>query len=979
MKNFDESILNALNAEQRTAVEAIYGTVLVVAGPGTGKTHMLTARIAHILQQTDANPQNILCLTFTEAGATAMRMRLIDWIGEDAYRVTIETFHGFCDKVMARYGQYFTERRTGAVADDLQKALCFRSVIDKGTWKHLSSVHSPYGSQWDVMRGISDAKREGWTVASLRAAIPDERAKREADPANFYQKKYKDFLPGDFKPTARANIDRTIEKLEEFCTFWEQYERCLSEQGLYDFDDMLIWVRDALATHESLRLDLQEQYQFFLVDEYQDTNTTQNDIVWSLTDYWEEPNLFAVGDDDQSIYRFQGANIQNILDFRSRFPKAQIINLTQNYRSTQQVLDGAYRSVQHNLERLDSEKTLTATTNDRTEPVMRIFRTRFAELVALGQYIESAMKSGTKPAEIAVLCRDNREVREVTDHLLKQGMAVQSDFREDVFHNPSVRHLISIVRLLASPEDEHAWFEVLLLPMWKLSPHVRMRMMIDRHEQRSMPFWDWLGGWCERETGIAAVRDRISALCDTGESFSLAICSQALHGTGLGAWICRDGNVHRIDDLLAIQKFLSWADEQNVSTLSDLLYRVDLYRELKLRLLPDPRPTQKNAVHVLTAHKSKGREFHTVCVPGLVDSIWGNRRSRTGIILPRIDDKDHDANEEERRLFFVALTRAKRGLYLSYAETDLRSTKERTPSQFWQELPEDWRANIPLSDELERQAQELLPVFFASERPQFVESEKEFLLALVAKFRWSASALNRYLKCPRQFLYQDLFRLPQRTNTSMIYGSAIHKALERSVREGLSSPEEVFVPFREFIEHQGLAAHEVETLLATGRDVLSRYIAWEQSQSLPPSRSEQAWSVERDGIACTGRVDRIFTSSDDPKAVRIWDYKTGSSKSIPPNSDYWRQAMMYDLLARHLVPRPFERTEMEFVFLPPKEGTDITRKSVEITDEAREQFWTQLREAHDKVQNLEFPIVPNIDDDPEIEYWQSFTMESDVD
>jgi len=299
----NKDFLKTLNPKQREAVEKIYGQVLVLAGPGTGKTHMLTARIANILQKTDTKAQNILCLTFTNSAAIEMRDRLQKVIGSDAYLLKISTFHGFCEWVMEQNPANFSDLiQNSEVADDLQQALIFEEIINSRKWQYFHSPFDDFFWKHDILSAIGKLKQENMTPEKFREILPDEKKILEENPDNFYKRKYQNFEAGAMKPTAREKIDQKIGKLEELADFWEMYEQKLAKKGLFDFNDQINWVVEALEKDENLRLDLMEQFQFVLVDEYQDTNNSQNKILWALTDY-DDPNIFAVGDDDQSIYR----------------------------------------------------------------------------------------------------------------------------------------------------------------------------------------------------------------------------------------------------------------------------------------------------------------------------------------------------------------------------------------------------------------------------------------------------------------------------------------------------------------------------------------------------------------------------------------------------------------------------------------------------------------------------------------------------
>jgi DNA helicase-2/ATP-dependent DNA helicase PcrA len=307
-----------LNAPQQKAVDTTDGAVLVVAGPGTGKTQILAARIANILLKTDAKPQNILCLTFTDAGVVAMRNRLERFIGTDAYKVNIHTFHSFCNKVIQENASYFSVKELEPIGD-LERIQLMEKLVDGFDVNHpLKRMRGDV--YYEISSGrlnnlFSMMKRENKSAEDIEKAVDayiEDLPNREGF---YYKRKYKEFNAGDPNPkkieAEKAKMDLTIAAAKEM----KNYDQLKAEKGYYDFDDMILWVLKAFKEDEDLLLNYQERFQYILVDEYQDTNGAQNDIFKQLISYWENPNAFVVGDDDQSIYRFQGANLTNIVDF----------------------------------------------------------------------------------------------------------------------------------------------------------------------------------------------------------------------------------------------------------------------------------------------------------------------------------------------------------------------------------------------------------------------------------------------------------------------------------------------------------------------------------------------------------------------------------------------------------------------------------------------------------------------------------------
>ncbi len=977
-ENYQRSF-DRLNPAQRQAVETIYGPVLVVAGPGTGKTQLLTTRIAHILKTTDVGPGGILCLTFTESGATEMRRRLQQWIGAEAYRVRIQTFHGFCDSVLQEYPQFFpTEVGEFSLADDLERALIYRAIIDAKTWQYLKPFNDKYYYQRAFLSAVSQLKRENFTPDSLRMAIPAEKERRLQDPDNFYKRDSKYGKKGDLKAGIADKIDKVIGKMTELADLWEAFETAKRQQKKYDFDDQIYWVLQSIKNHPELKSELQERFQFILVDEYQDTNNSQNQILWELSDYFDDPNLFAVGDDDQAIYRFQGASLKNILDFETRFPKTQRVTLSENYRSAQSILDASYHSVGKNLERLDNSKSLQASGDNKavTGQIHQAeFLSRSSELIWLSQQIKTCLKNGTKPQDIAILVRENREAREITRYLEQFGVRVSNRALDNLFEDPLVLNFVELLHVWLEPGLDHAFYQVLHAPHWKLDPEVLLDIHLQARNRKSSIAEQLKDN---SDPALQKIWKLIStSRKDYAGAAPLVVAEKLFHHTGLANWINRPGNSEQMSQLQKFKKLFAWLDHHQNFSLPEVLDRITLHQELEVPVFPDPLPSDLQAVQVMTTHRAKGLEFEIVFIPGLLDRVWGNKRRRQLIPLPQITEQSHDPNEDERRLFFVALTRAKQQIFCSYAQQDL-SGRERLPAEFWHEVPESLVTTID-TDQAEAEAQALLPVFFQTpDTPVFTGNEQTILRKLVANFVWSASSLQNYLDCPRKFLYLNLLKVPTPSKSIFGYGSAMHEALEKFLQQyrmtGKGEVARLLEHFDQALKSQNLTTLERQEALAHGQEILANY----HSQVLQAQlEGSQHWLFEADfrtelqDIPVYGRVDKVELSEDKAAGLLV-DYKSGKPKKIVPGERLWRQLVFYDLLVNNTPKLSWKATGLELEWLTPDLKGRFVRTPLQITDEDRAQVIEELKRAHEKLQQLEFPMIENPNQDPEIDYWQSF-------
>lgn len=1004
-----------LNPPQRQAVERIYGPTLVIAGPGTGKTQLLTLRIAHILQQTDADPRNILCLTFTESGAKAMRERLSRWIGPAAYQVQIQTFHGFCDWILRSYSGYF-DRFTDQmqVADDLQKALTFRKVHQSKKWEYFTSLWDEYAYQNDILQALSQLKREHLTPEKLRALVPQEKKRLEADPGNFYKVTRGNYTAGDFKPQKRQEIDTKIGKMLELADFWECWDNELRRQQLYDFDDMIQWVVEAVTNSEDLRYDLQEQFQWLLVDEYQDTNDSQNALLWALTRDTEEPNIFAVGDDDQSIYRFQGASLKNMMDFQSHFPTCELIQLADNYRSIQPILDAAYTLVQNNQERLIADKKLQSQVflpkkSDKSTPavLLRSYASLSAEYQQIGQQIKKLLDQGVVAEEIAVLVRNNHEIGPITQELSLLEIPASNRMRDNIFENSSVLFLLQCLQFHVNITDDNNLFELLHHPVWNIPPRDLLRLSLERHRGRTHFFELWIQADDSPKKQMAptlfepqnptegilftpALHDVFKRLAtEQTKHFSARprlLIEAYLSHTGLASYLQKE---QKNTDWMAIKKLLQWSREQAFESIEKLLDQVKLHQELNIALLADPLPAQSKAVQIMTAHKSKGLEFDHVFIPSLWDKKWGNQRSIERIPLPdlyfEVDKQTEEKNkalEDERRLFFVALTRARQSVYLSFSETDFAG-RAKTMSQLASELPENITPKAtPLMEDL------LIQVPNTHNVESLITPDEQLILGdKIKQFIWSATSLQDYLDCPRKFLYRHLYKYPAppKSEPQLALGTALHQALEQFFKGSQSSKtyplvgDKLLHLFDHALRGQSLEKSWFLKLQEHGQKILTQYYA-EKLIDLEESHP-YGYELEFDfgryrpvtkGIRLTGKLDKITYLNAEKNHVCITDYKSGKPKTIKPGERLWRQLVFYDLLVINCPQLNWLKRQNQLEFLTPDTKGIFGVRSHNVTEEDRKQVLQELQDAQKAIEAFNFPEVENPSEDPVLDYWNHF-------
>ncbi|HMT55720.1 MAG TPA: ATP-dependent helicase, partial [Candidatus Saccharibacteria bacterium] len=517
-----------LNPAQQKAVDHIYGPLLVLAGPGTGKTQLLSARIANILQKTDANAQNILCLTFTESAAQNMRERLVSLIRDDAYDVHINTYHGFGSDIIRSYPEHFEaiDLETGkdsrlerpvdqlqalqividilsrlpydnaligarhypkhvlSTISELKRALITPDTLRKTAQENVSCVQRVSAELQDIFKGITRMPSKPTQAIplfeqvvrtlegdealcqlareELESALEQSNTLESSKPLTAWRKRW---LPkDDTNSYIFTDIDQH-KRMYALADVFESYQSRLQDKGLYDFDDMILRTIDALRSQDDLRFTLQEQYQFILLDEFQDTNAAQFELVKLLADNpvnEGQPNIFAVGDDDQAIYAFQGARVSNMLAFKDSFRDVAVINLTENYRSHQNILHVAHQianqietRLHYNLEGVEKVLTASSTTIPAEASIERHeFAGEANEYAWVAKKIHDLIESGVSAREIAVLAPQHKYLERIVPCLVKKHVAITYEKREDILKTPLVTAFRLISELLVAIQTQ---------------------------------------------------------------------------------------------------------------------------------------------------------------------------------------------------------------------------------------------------------------------------------------------------------------------------------------------------------------------------------------------------------------------------------------------------------------------------------------------------------------------------------------------
>lgn len=970
-QTFDEAFED-LNDAQRDAVDSIEGPVLVVAGPGTGKTQVIAVRVANILRKTQMRPSNILCLTFSVSGATAMRERLRGLIGSDAYAVTVSTIHGFCRELISGYPQVFEEWNALDHISDIERYRELNKIIDQFLPElNLVNPRAPYLRTRDILERISQVKREGKSEADLRAA------------ADWYEADMAEKSKEGTKAHERNLL--SVRKFREFVEIFARYQEMLALTRRYDYEDMILRVITALREHDWLLASLQERFQYILVDEFQDTNGAQYRLIETLTTYAveQEPNLFVVGDDDQSIYRFQGANLQNILSFRERFPSAEIIVLTVNYRSTQAILDAAGRLIAHNTERLVREipgltKDLTAASAERgNEPQLLRAPSDTAEPWLLADLIEERIARGVPLSEIAVLVQTNAELTKYYDVLAARNIPVQMTGKLDLLSHPLVRQAIAILRAIDRPQTSELLAAALAAECFGCHPADLGRLFLLRKERQSS-LYDMLLSLEDipQNAGknsvafhdvqcLLRVRDLI---VDQHQKLPtrtiLEVIERIMKDCGLLREPLDPINIAALEEFY--ERVKAHAQEKPGYGTNELLDDLAFYANpdySALRLSYDLPHLVADGVQLMTAHQSKGQEFEVVFLTNFRDGHWDKRRHPPGVSLPEDilfgwerEQRAFEQHQDERRVAYVAMTRAKHELLFLCPEelTSGEKAREVAPSAFFAEagpLPEERRGLA---------APEKASTLLAAPMRNLDQEFRAFIQHRLEEFALSGSALNRYLEDPRRFVEVDLLQIPQPVEWGLTYGNAVHWALRKWGTSILNfkplSKEQFVEEFRMFLRDKEVLSDVMRgRLMHLGEEALPRYYEQKLAGRRPViHRVEHAITTRLGDIPIKGLIDRIDLASKESGRATIIDYKTGRphTENEIRASDLYRQLVFYSVLMEegYSILQP-EAYVIEFI--GERAEHPVTR-SFEIKSEEKEQMREMIRALWSKIIALDF-------------------------
>jgi DNA helicase-2/ATP-dependent DNA helicase PcrA len=896
-------LLADLTARQRRAVTHGDGPLLIVAGAGTGKTTVITRRIAWLIAEKRARPSEILALTFTDRAALEMTERVDQLVPYGYTDTVISTFHAFGDRLLRDHALEAGLSDQSTVLSRPEQIIFLRERLFELPLDRLRPLGDPTRFLGALVTLISRARDEDISPAAYRAAA-DRLAARAAE------------QPDDAALAEEAALQA------ELAALYESYEQLMRAGDRLDFGDQVSMALRLLRDHPSILEAERSKYRYILVDEFQDTNHAQFELVKLLA---EHRNLTVVGDDDQSIYRFRGAALSNILGFRAAYPRAASVVLVDNFRSRQQILDASHRLIRHNdpdrLEaregidkRLKARATISRGVRGDGPIELLTYATGSDEADGVAERIAASVAGGRRPADHAILVRGNRDADPFLRALNMQRVPWRFSGTAGLYQQPEVRLLISFLRAVNDPDDSISLYDVATSELFGLGAG-DVTLALNRASRRRISLAAALREATDHPEdspfGRRALEVVLRLLASIDQHRSMSTersCGEVLyHFISASGWLTR---------LSAEARETSDARLANVARFFEIVrHQAGLLRDDRLPFLvaqldtlietgddpstADVGPDDGDAVQVLTYHKAKGLEFPLVYMVGLVEDRFPSRGRADRLqipdeLIPSATASPETHLAEERRLFYVGMTRAREELVMSWAQ-DYGGRRARRMSQFVLEaldLPPATPLEAVRPSVAEQLARHQLPAQqpVVPDRPSLADRP----LSL------SFYQVSDYLDCPARYRFGHVIRIPTPPSHAMVYGRALHAAVQafhrRQMAERPMTLEELNAALDANWESVGfLTRQHEEGRRAAARQALGRFWREQQADPARPSAVEADFSFQLGRDRVRGRYDRVDVEADG--RVVITDYKSSDVRDPATATRRARESLQLSIYA----------------------------------------------------------------------------------
>ena len=906
-KNFEDGY-KKLNIAQKEAVDTIDGPVMVVAGPGTGKTQVLSLRIANILIKTDTKADGVLCLTFTNSGVRAMRARLLDMIGPTATQIKISTFHSFAGNIVDEFFGVLNLEQPPTILDDAESVALVDEILENGEWAHLRPRGDSGKYFRDIKSLISILKRENISPDELLISIKSDIHKLENDESSISTR-------GESKGSLKKEIITKIsglERTQEIVKFYEEYESLKKTKNLCDYDDILRYALEIIANSEDVKSELCERYNYVLVDEHQDSSGIQNNILKAIWGDTELPNIFVVGDDRQLIYGFGGASIEYFEDFKTFFGKARLITLVENYRSTQSILDTADSMLASamTLEKLKS--------NSKEVHKLGLVECAYPrdEIIYCAKEIQKKLDDGMDPNDCAILVPKNFQVKNAVAILRDMGIPVASNNTLTLFEVPEARTFINILKIVNNPYYSQALGEILFDPIFNIPPLSAHKFLFNIDSYK-LSVNDLLAN---STPSLLSNLDPITTLGQNLENYinekNQKDVYELVQYIGehllLDTALDHDTLIKRVEvvrtmlhlALLVREKCQRENKQFTLQIFLDFIERLQSYNEdIPLAVFYG-----NHGVKVLTLHSSKGLEFDFVWIAHMEERALMHNKRQAFTLPTKVSNLIEEKDEQVvKRQLYVALTRAKRFCTFSYARKSLTGS-ENELAHIISELPQEIFVKKTY-EEIEKEILDHNPKSYVVSnkkvKDDFSIKDLTDMVALeYIKTKVSVTMLNNFFECPWKWYFRNLLRLPDSMSESLVFGNVVHGSIEQILKDNKKKLEEIIL---DQIHKQNIYDEVlIKRLLNEAKNLLATWVKErlpEIEKGYVSERSVAYRDPQFPNLSFYGKIDLTERFADG--SVRVTDFKTGSVKTkndIEKRDDdgrlsgYLRQLAMYSYL-----------------------------------------------------------------------------------
>ena len=873
--------LSSLNPEQKKAVTHGTGPLLLIAGAGTGKTTVITKRIEHLILTEKVPPSHILALTFTEKAAAEMETRIDQILPYGYSSLWIETFHAFCDRLLRQEAIHIGLNPSYDLMTEAESLLFLR----KNLFQFDLDYFRPLGNPMKFLQGM----------LSHFSRIKDDDITPEQY-ADYAEKLKKD------KTQDAEEVKKTLELAHAFLT----YEKLKAQNGVMDFSDLISNTLKLFRTRPNILKNYQSLFEYILVDEFQDTNYAQNEMAILLAG--NNQNITVVGDDDQSIYRWRGAALANMMQFRSHFPKAEVIALTKNYRSTQTILDGAYQLIQYNNpDRLEIKeginKRLEAFRTDIGEPVEFMYTNRVEdEAEEVAKIIKDEVKKNKRQFnDFAILVRANDHAGPFQKALERAKIPYQFLGPGHLFQQEEIKDLICYMKVLANFDDASALYRVLTLPIFGIEAR-DIASVLNFAKRNNLSLFEALEQADNSAAGIQA-KDRMKKLVtmikkhlekvpheDAGQ-----ILYSFFEDSGLLGYYLDPKSARTEREALNVAKFFdklsSFSANREDASVFAVVDWIDLSMELgESPLAAEVDFTANNAVNILTVHSSKGLEFPVVFVVNLVTQRFPSRDRKEQIPVPQDLIREElpqgdESIQEERRLFYVAMTRARDRLFLTASKWYGEAKRERKLSPFVNEaLGEQIVSGIMDQQKYTDPGQQLslldmFNVHLANQAEPQIAS-KSIVQMLQPLTYISYSQIQTFDSCPLHYKLRYVLNVPTPASPALSYGISVHSTLRDFFQYVKADQKPTPTLMHDILTKNwikvGYAGKTHEQKAFQQADGMLTAFAAATLANRPDTLAiEMPFQFWLDKLKVGGRIDRVDRLPDG--RIEIIDYKTGSN------------------------------------------------------------------------------------------------------